>query len=532
MHSDKAMCEMLLAAINTGNIVTSPTRLAAVLFSEVPIANEKHRCIFSFLGEHVPATLLNFLKSFQLDKIGDEILGRLISAPLDKPLYVGLPFRSPQGFWQLYHEAGQKQPSRNDDFEPTIPATKVVALRIPIPGLCGTFDKQTPNKNARFSISTKQGKRGDTMSHPLLSQNEEKGVPDINPLQVVLEAATMVGDNSIFSRSTIVYELVQFKWKHLSVPFQREAAFYLVYSVFCSFLSWSIAHTNNLDTQKKLNRYFLTAPGVLGCMCSVILFLMSGGYLWREIKQFLFQFKIKNMCAKQEDIKWARALRTLRFTFWHHFVKDAWNFIDFFAFVAQMTTDVMFFCVAYGQQQLAAISILLILLKLCSYARVFQGWGPFVRMIYYTCCNTFHFLTMVLILLAGFGLAFYVLLYQEEGFTSWSDSFLSTFMLLFGQFQGVLSVQSCQWSFSTFLMLVILVLTAIILLNLLVAILSSAYEETIRNAEQDTVLQLAEMIVEAETVDKIGTKFKELFPTWVHILKPAEREQTFSKARD
>jgi len=570
---DKAMYKKLLTAVYKGNIVTTSKTLADSLYSKVPVTDKPEQSIFSFIGEHAPATLLDFLGSMELVKVREEVLGGLFSAPLSKPLYVGLPFHSPQGFWQRYYALADTD-GLGKYFEP-IPATHVTGFRIPIPGLCGCRPHKRMTDKNRGTISTSiQSREGEgNMSDLLLhTRDGAKGAnvlglspkgdssfqnvshPVMNPLQIIVEAATMIEDNSVFRKNSIVYELVQFKWTHLGSVFQREALIYLVYCSFCGFLSWSIAVTNECK-QKELNAYYKTGTGVLGCICSVILFLMSARYFWRELKQFRFQFEMKRRSTKDDKYD-CNSWRTFLLTLQDHFVKDGWNVIDFCAFVTQMFTDITFFCVVPGQQEIASVSILLVMLKMGSYARSFEDWGPFVRMVYYTCRDTFKFLTLVLILVAGFSLAFYVLLYdppavtlhcphfwnttspyihnrtctfKDTGFGDWSTSFLTTFMLLFGQFNGALEVESQSWNFATFLMLFILILTAIILLNLLVAILSDAYQETNRCAEQETMLQRAQMIVEAENVDKIGGKFEELYPKWVHILKPAADEDIVLK---
>jgi len=175
----------------------------------------------------------------------------------------------------------------------------------------------------------------------------------------------------------------------------------------------------------------------------------------------------------------------------------------------------------------AAVSILLLFVKVFFFARALPLFGPFVRMIQRTIAGMRDFFLVMIIVLLGFALAFNVILNNVDGFETLTDSMLTSMMMLYGDFDKIdhpPETNSHALSLATILFNVMMVICYVTLLNLLVAILSDSYADVKAHAVQETLYQLANIIIETQQIDK-GSSLKGMdlrFHKWVHVLKPAD----------
>jgi len=501
-NKNRNLIQVLLTAINSGKIIRNNSLFINGLFSICNISDKsRKRTVFEAVGELCPETLLKFLSSFELESCDPELLQDLECAPISSEIYVGLPFKAPKGFWNEYFKVSK----RNEVTRTVnIPERLVEALIIPIPGIGGHVFEGNP------SVRT--------------------------PLEVIVEAAGAVNDFSAFQKGTIVHALVMFEWTKVRSRFKIVSFNYLAYLSCCMYLSWNVA-----DTSRKDSPY-----SNLALLVSVGLFFASFYYIKREFCQILTEF---NICQAQP----ALSIR-LQTALFRHFCNDPWNVLDCMAFGSQLVTDVMIMTSSEHFQQLAdalillsnfqpnmdrrmicqkmeryiaswaAISILLLFLKVLFYARAYHLLGPFVRMIQRTFEGMSRFLLVMIIFLFGFALAFSILLNDVEGFETWYDSMLTTTLMLYGDFGKFDSPKtSIHKSGLVALFFQLMMFTcSVTMLNLLVAIMSDSFAEVKENSFQEFIFQLANIIIETQKIDKQVDKDTLLFQKWVHILKPTE----------
>jgi len=434
--------------------------------------------VFEDIAELCPAPLLKFLVTFQLDECDPEVLGGLENAVLESSVYVSHPFRSPVGFWKRYYEMA-KDKNVEDAFKVTAPESLVEAMRIPIPGICGSGKVDSAAAN----------------------------IESFRPLGIILTASTSLKDFSVFGKNSIVHAMVQFHWTIIGPHFTSLLYQYIAYLGICVWQSWRISRAAS---------QFLDFPFYL----SIVLFIISSHFLLWEFKQFLIEFS----CTHDKK-GWKRFTSA----FAVHF-SDLWNVIDIFAFTAQIVTDIyVLFFPAHTIYFVswAAVAILLLFLKGFFYARAFPVFGPFVRMIQRTMSGMRNFLLVMLIFVLGFALAFNVLLRDVDGFTNLQDAFLSTLLMIYGDYSVLENSppdsQPYHFSLSSVLFNVMNLFCSVTMLNLLVAILSSSYEEIKVNSHQESVAQFASIIIETQKMNKKYRYRNEmLFRKWVHFLKPVQ----------
>jgi len=446
---------------------------------------------FEDIAELAPASLLKFLANFELEECEPEVLKDLETAVISSRVYVGHPFRSPTGFWRKYYDEAISQ-KFEESFSQTTPECLVEAMRIPIPGMCG-------------STSFESG--DDTHSSE-----------SFIPLEVIVDASTSLKNFGVFGKGSIVHALVMFQWTIIGPYFRMLFYQYLVYLFICVWLSWSLSY---------LAGTFHPVPFFL----AILLFIISLRYLMREINQFIVEFKNQHHPSAGKRLRQA-----LKIHFW-----DLWNMIDISAFTAQIVTDIIiiFFPFQYSLVvSWAAVAILLLFLKVFFYARAFTLFGPFVRMIQRTMSGMSNFLLVMLIFILGFALAFNVLLNDVDGFTSITDAMLSTLLMVYGDFSALENddfpeTNPTHFGLSTVLFNVMNLFCTVTMLNLLVAILSDNYEEVNEHAAQEYVAQLANIIVETQKMDKDYCDVKELaFRKWVHVLKPVPTQSIVEDASE
>ena len=177
---------------------------------------------------------------------------------------------------------------------------------------------------------------------------------------------------------------------------------------------------------------------------------------------------------------------------------------------------------------LSAWSSMMFTFRVLAFARGFRSVGPLVRMIEKIIVKIQKFLLVMFLLIAGFALFFIALGAPPVQSLLWV---LNTGV--FGQdpYPGggakfdPLSRVSLTHTVLLFELLMMLV--ALVLLNLLIAIMSSVYESVERVAEFEADYEKGLSILDIERltlpviVNWFGLDIDELFPKWLHLLMPA-----------
>jgi len=516
--SNRVVVEEILSAINSQGIINTPDIFASMLKrhdSNAPESSASSRGLsrrmsslnvmgksagklqkkslsaFEMLGKSFPDSLLRFLAKFGVQDCGPLIMGKLTHACLRHPLYIGFGRRCPNAFWERFYEVNQ---DRIEAFSSILPAFSVQAYRIPFPGLCGVRE---PGENGEEIIC--------------------------KPLDVIVEAARMLQDYSVFGETTIVHAMVRYKWSVIDREFKQSFYVFLAYLGIASFEGWILAYTAHLTLYEAVKCW----EGILSLAMSPVLMCGSAFYMWREICQFRAEYdppKHKGAKWHEYAIQWWEALM-------HHFVSDPWNLLDFVAFTTQLIVSCLVFTPYKITIAVDSCSILLLYWKILFYARGFKVWGPFVRMIQQLITGMSSFLLVLMVVLSGFAVSFSVLLHDYDGFRTLGESMLTVTVMIYGDFHEIRDTfgEKRIGAVSVMLFEVMMLICLIMMLNLLIAILSESYQEVKKHASQETVFELANIVIELERVNKYDKKtnqnqrvFEALHPQWVHVLKFSE----------
>jgi len=549
--SNRIAVEDILGAINSKMIVNTPDIFASMLktgkfhdhnakrvaesqrlaltkartdlIGSTHNGKEENASVFEMIGKNFPDSLLKFLANFQLEESPQLIMGELTHACLQNPFFLGLARRCPKGFWESYYKDNK---TVEEAFSISLPPVSVQAYHIPFTGLCGLRAPMDDKERENVKLNA-NGMFG-LMSFFIKQDTKDQEQITCKPLDIIVEAARVLRDYSVFSESTIVHAMVMYKWSVVGEIFKKSFYRYLVYLALASLEGAMLAHTTDVT-------HFATLTNWKGILCytlSPILICWSGYYMWRELQQFLSEYEAKMKSTEGEQRRgWWQFLVKFAAAVEHHFVSDPWNVLDFSAFTLQLLTNILVFTRVKGTLAVASCSILLLYLKILFYARGYKVWGPFVRMIQRTMMGMSSFVLVLAVVLAGFAMSFSVLLHHYEGFQTLGGSMLSVTKMIYGDFSIVESTFS-DWEVSgtsIFLFEVMMLFCVVLMLNLLIAILSESYNQVKEHASQETVFELANIVIELERVNKFYNRnakfFEDLFPTWVHVLKQSENSR-------
>jgi len=499
--SNRTLVEKLLSAISSGKIVQTEALFLLGLFSEFwedtskAGSSDSKRTVFKAIAMKFPSNFLAFLKSFSLENCDVELIQGIDSAQMDEAVHVALPFKFPRAFWKWYSENKLRNQSLSP-FDKRKPENILQAQRIPFPGIC--------------------------LPCLHLKDNHE------SPLEVIFQTSASLKDFSIFSEDTIVHNLVMLEWGVIGPYFTVRTLMYLVYYAFTVLLSWNLVSLSNNQNNSSRDTELRNGWTVF---LSVLLILGSLYGLQREVRQFASELKLETQrqdllgTVAGEKHRWFERWKN---AFLNHF--DLWNILDFCAFSTQLATDIMILFSSNHILGVAAVSMLFLTWKLYSYARAISTVGTFVRIVQRSMMAMGNFLGFLGCWLLGFAFAFYVLLSQIEGFRTLQESMFSVSLMIYGNFDALIGTeQSADHDILVYIMFQLMMLSSVvIMLNLLIAILSDSYQDVKQNALEESVFQLASIILELRKIDgnSIDTESRRKGMKWVHVLKPSVHKGT------
>ena len=179
----------------------------------------------------------------------------------------------------------------------------------------------------------------------------------------------------------------------------------------------------------------------------------------------------------------------------------------------------------------ACVNVLLFTSRIVSFARGFEKWGPLVRMIVKIVWEVRFFSAVVALMLVGFWLAFAICMRETP--TEWLMVYLSI-AGFYGEFEkDYLSGRSGfynwrmdrQLPITTILQLFMLIF-GILALNLLIAIMNSAYERVRASAVAEMLHEKSMIILSIErlwlpmVISAYGIPHDYFFPRWLLLLGP------------
>ncbi|CAG8467139.1 6862_t:CDS:10 [Paraglomus brasilianum] len=177
--------------------------------------------------------------------------------------------------------------------------------------------------------------------------------------------------------------------------------------------------------------------------------------------------------------------------------------------------------------------------------RAFEGMGVFIIILYKAVLNLVSFILLMSAILAGFTSAYWILLRNsitidtsDNNFESFWFSLNSVMAFLGGDFSAISNVE--HTTDINLLRILFMVSTTIMLLNILIAILNTAYSDVASQARRIWVLNCAEILAEFElfwmTPEK--KKNKVLFPRYIYYeadrrkVKQYRRTKAFKEISD
>mmetsp|Transcript_13926 Transcript_13926/g.26101 ORF Transcript_13926/g.26101 Transcript_13926/m.26101 type:complete len:831 (+) Transcript_13926:274-2766(+) len=114
-----------------------------------------------------------------------------------------------------------------------------------------------------------------------------------------------------------------------------------------------------------------------------------------------------------------------------------------------------------------------------------EKFGPIIRMLISTFLDTIRFLLIFAMILVCFSMTFYNLFYGAKGYSSFSDSLLTLFAAALGQFDFYVFTQ--REELGKLMLALWIVISTILILNILIAVLSSRYNKLAPQASADYI---------------------------------------------
>jgi len=516
----KQMLQLLFDGIIKKQIVDAPATLEP-LYSYVwklkkldpdynKLPDEHKITLFEDIGLHFPDILLTFLEEYEVQKCEPFVLGSLTQAPIRQSTMIGLPRRAPRDFWRKYffHVEGvgrnetqsqrQGPPNRNNI------ELAVEAYRLPLRGIMQKF--KTDEK---------------------IRHNKEMIFRNASPLEVIVLAATRMKDYSVFKDDTIASTMIKAKWQTVKSHFLIQFMCYFAYMILAWLHANAIANLSsacldgyNLKLSEIWDNDFDKTWGKIGLLTFPPVAIMSVAYLIHEFRQF-----------KSEGFEPAAGICRNMYYMISGYTKSYWNFIDVMLHTVQLAASILFLLRSSGARPVASIAIIFVFVKLLFYCRYWDEFGPLVRMIFRTIKSMGPFLSVIVVLLLGFGMVFKVLEVDTFDFRTYPRSFIQASLMIYGEFDALedhLGDPGYNWlTVAMFELLMLLVV--IVLLNLLIAIMSDTYSDVHNNATLEYRLEQANIILEVEKSSAFSRTDARLFPEWLHILRPTISLESDSK---
>jgi hypothetical protein len=232
-------------------------------------------------------------------------------------------------------------------------------------------------------------------------------------------------------------------------------------------------------------------------------------------------------------------LRHLLFDGSLEYFNDSFKYLDLVTFAMQIIVDALFVTRSHFMRPACAFNILLFFFKILTFTRGFDTWGPLVRMIMKVLQEVREFIVVIMISIAGFGMAINVALGddydQHELFdTPLKAMYWITKTGLYQHDSSEHEANSSDYPDGILLFEIMMFFIALILLNLLIAIMNSAYEEVKVKAKLEVLYQKANII---SSMEKLwlpiliqwgyldARSLTTLYPKWLHMLVPLTTHQ-------
>lgn len=184
------------------------------------------------------------------------------------------------------------------------------------------------------------------------------------------------------------------------------------------------------------------------------------------------------------------------------YFQSIWNWINFSTYALLMCTIPFEFMKSYDTEHSCLLAIVTILLSLntLQFLQVSPSTGILVAMMEKMVWDVFRFLILYSAFHFGFAGAFYLLFHGNEGYTSFSDTFVTLYFLLFGEFNYDIFYKATGLKFFVGIttLMFYLLCVSLVLVNILIAMMASTYTEVMQTAEIQALKSHAASILRME----------------------------------
>ncbi|GLE06884.1 hypothetical protein PINS_up016553 [Pythium insidiosum] len=188
------------------------------------------------------------------------------------------------------------------------------------------------------------------------------------------------------------------------------------------------------------------------------------------------------------------------------YLSSFWNWVNLVSYVGVLASAIIDAVNSLEPARNGVIAVLHVALwiNLLQFLQVSSGSGHLVAMMRRMIKDVYSFMVLYAVFLLGYSGAFYVLLRGSAGYDSFINAFITVFLMLFGALDySVFSdknenLSTWSWFVANALLLSHLVAVVVMLLNILIAMMATTYED-VRDADSaEALLIRARAIVRIE----------------------------------
>lgn len=185
-----------------------------------------------------------------------------------------------------------------------------------------------------------------------------------------------------------------------------------------------------------------------------------------------------------------------------NYLSSFWNQLNIVTYVATMATVPLEFVATLMDVRNSMLAFVLVALwlNLLQFLQMSTESGLLIAMMSHMAKDVYRFLLLYAVFLFGFSGAFYILLRGSTGFETFTNAFLTVFLMLYGQltFDTFNATTGWIWHASVGLLMVYLLSVVIVLLNILIAMMASTYADVWESAEAEALHSHAQAIIRME----------------------------------
>ncbi|ETP17087.1 hypothetical protein, variant 3 [Phytophthora nicotianae CJ01A1] len=182
-----------------------------------------------------------------------------------------------------------------------------------------------------------------------------------------------------------------------------------------------------------------------------------------------------------------------------------WNWIGvttYAAIICSIPLEFISFSELTQQARNSVLALIIVCLwiNLLQFLQMSRNSGLIIAMMVHMVKDIYRFFLLYSVFLLGFSGAFYLLLGGTSGYETFTTSFITVYLMLYGQltYDNFKDAKGYTWYTSNFLLLVHLLSAVVVLLNILIAMMATTYAEVWDAAEAEALQSHAQAIVRLE----------------------------------